>query len=91
MTHTLLELTKMSEEQLRSLGEELHIKKANEMDLSDLSMSILDEEAKIASKIPDPNRRKEKEDVLVKMKRASLTKPEIRKSRQKMLKPSRGR
>ena len=54
MTHTLLELTKMSEEQLRSLGEELHIKKANEMDLSDLSMSILDEEAKIASKIPDP-------------------------------------
>ena len=60
MTHTLLELTKMSEEQLRSLGEELHIKKANEMDLSDLSMSILDEEAKIASKIPDPEPPKRK-------------------------------
>ena len=50
----------MSEEQLRSLGEELHIKKANEMDLSDLSMSILDEEAKIASKIPDPEPPKRK-------------------------------
>ena len=60
MTHTLLELTKMSEEQLRALGEELHIKKANEMDLSDLSMSILDEEAKIASKIPDPEPPKRK-------------------------------
>ena len=60
MTHTLLELTKMSEEQLRSLGEELHIKKAKDMDLSDLSMSILDEEAKIASKIPDPEPPKRK-------------------------------
>lgn len=60
MTHTLLELTKMSQEQLRSLGEELHIKKAKDMDLSDLSMSILDEEAKIASKIPDPEPPKRK-------------------------------
>ena len=44
----------MSEEQLRTLGNELNIKKAKDMDLMDLGFAILDEEAKIASKIP-PN------------------------------------
>ena len=54
MPHTLKELTSMSEEQLRALGNELNIKKAKDMDLMDLGFAILDEEAKIASKIPDP-------------------------------------
>ena len=50
----------MSEEQLRALGDELQIKKAKDMDLMDLSFAILDEEAKIASKIPDPEPPKRK-------------------------------
>ncbi len=54
MPHTLKELTAMSEEQLRDLGVELNIKKAKDLDLMDLSFAILDEEAKIASKQPDP-------------------------------------
>lgn len=44
----------MTEEQLRALGAELNIRKAKDMDLADLGYAILDEEAKIASKIPDP-------------------------------------
>lgn len=53
MPHTLVELSSMSEEQLRALGNELKIKKYKDLDLMDLSFAILDEEAKIASKIPD--------------------------------------
>ena len=60
MPHTLKELTMMSEEQIRALGTELNIKKAKELDLMDLSYAILDEEAKIASKIPDPEPPKRK-------------------------------
>ena len=54
MTHTLDELQSMPEEQIRALGEELKIRKAKDKDLSTLRFDILDEEAKIASKIPDP-------------------------------------
>ncbi|MGM9741990.1 MAG: transcription termination factor Rho [Candidatus Cryptobacteroides sp.] len=54
MPHTLVELSSMSEEQLRALGNELKIKKYKDLDLMDLSFAILDEEAKIASRIPDP-------------------------------------
>ena len=54
MTHTLDELQSMPEEQIRTLGEELKIRKAKDKDLSTLRFDILDEEAKIASKIPDP-------------------------------------
>ena len=60
MPHTLKELTSMSEEQLRALGGELQIKKSNDLDLMDLSLAILDEEARIASKIPDPEPPKRK-------------------------------
>ena len=54
MPHTLKELTLMPEEQIRALGAELNIKKSKDLELIDLSYAILDEEAKIASKIPDP-------------------------------------
>ncbi len=54
MPHTLKELESMTEEQIRSLGNELKIKKSKDLDLMDLSLAILDEEAKIASKMPDP-------------------------------------
>lgn len=54
MPHTLIELSSMTEEQLRALGNELKIKKAKDMDLMELGYAILDEEAKIASKVPDP-------------------------------------
>ncbi len=54
MPHTLKELESMPEEQIRALGNNLKIKKAKDLDLMDLSLAILDEEAKIASKIPDP-------------------------------------
>ncbi len=54
MPHTLKELESMTEEQIRALGNELKIKKSKDLDLMDLSLAILDEEAKIASKMPDP-------------------------------------
>ncbi len=54
MPHTLKELESMPEEQIRALGNELKIKKSKDLDLMDLSLAILDEEAKIASKMPDP-------------------------------------
>ena len=50
----------MPEQQIRAIGNELKIKKANDMDLMDLSLAILDEEARIASKIPDPEPAKKK-------------------------------
>lgn len=60
MLHTLIELNSMSEPQIRAIGNELKIKKANDMDLMDLSLAILDEEARIASKMPDPEPSKKK-------------------------------
>ena len=60
MPHTLIELNSMPEQQIRAIGNELKIKKANDMDLMDLSLAILDEEARIASKIPDPEPAKRK-------------------------------
>jgi len=36
----------MPEQQIRAIGNELKIKKANDMDLMDLSLAILDEEAR---------------------------------------------
>ncbi len=50
----------MNEEQLRSLGNELKIKKYKDLSLMDLAFAILDEEAKIASKIPDPEPQKKR-------------------------------
>ena len=60
MPHTLVELNQMNEEQLRSLGNELKIKKYKDLSLMDLAFAILDEEAKIASKQPDPEPQKKK-------------------------------
>ena len=60
MPHTLIELNSMPEQQIRAIGNDLKIKKANDMDLMDLSLAILDEEARIASKIPDPEPAKKK-------------------------------
>ena len=50
----------MNEEQLRSLGNELKIKKYKDLSLMDLAFAILDEEAKIASKQPDPEPQKKR-------------------------------
>ncbi|MGM9738682.1 MAG: transcription termination factor Rho [Candidatus Cryptobacteroides sp.] len=60
MPHTLVELSSMSEEQLRLLGKELKIKKYKDLDLLDLSYAILDVEAEIASKIPDQEPQKKR-------------------------------
>ena len=58
MPHNLFELNAMSEEQLRSLGESLHIKNAKKMDLQDLGFAILDAEAVIESQKPEENKAK---------------------------------
>ena len=50
----------MNEEQLRSLGNELKIKKYTDLSLMDLAFAILDEEAKIASRQPDPEPQKKR-------------------------------
>ena len=50
----------MSEEQLRSLGESLHIKNAKKMDLQDLGFAILDAEAVIESQKPEENKAKKR-------------------------------
>ena len=60
MPHTLVELNQMNEEQLRSLGNELKIKKYKDLSLMDLAFAILDEEAKIASRQPDPEPQKKR-------------------------------
>ena len=48
----------MSEEQLRSLGESLHIKNAKKMELEDLGYAILDAQAVIESQKPEENKPK---------------------------------
>ena len=45
MTHSLVELNKMSEEQLRALAGSLNIKNAQKLDAENLAYAILDEEA----------------------------------------------
>ena len=50
----------MNEEQLRSTGNELKIKKYKDLSLMDLAFAILDEEAKIASRQPDPEPQKKR-------------------------------
>ena len=50
----------MNEEQLRSLGNELKIKKYKDLSLMDLAFAILDEEAKIASRQPYPEPQKKR-------------------------------
>jgi transcription termination factor Rho len=52
MPHSLFELNKMSEDQLRSLAENLKIKNAQKMDVENLAYSILDEEAREESLKP---------------------------------------
>ena len=54
MPHTLFELNSMTDEQIRALAADLKIKKYKSLDRMDLGFAILDEEAKIASKVPDP-------------------------------------
>ena len=45
---------------MRSLGNELKIKKYKDLSLMDLAFAILDEEAKIASRQPDPEPQKKR-------------------------------
>ena len=60
MPHSLYELNAMSEDQLRSLADELGIKGAKKMDIQALGFAILDQEAIIRSKQPDPQPEKRK-------------------------------
>lgn len=53
MPHTLFELSSMSEEQLRALGNELGVKGASKLDLENLAYFILDKEAETISKQPE--------------------------------------
>ena len=54
MPHSLFELNAMSEPELRSLAEELHIKNFKKLDLEHLGYAILDEEASRESQKPSP-------------------------------------
>ncbi|MCI1786051.1 MAG: transcription termination factor Rho [Bacteroidales bacterium] len=56
MLHSLFELNKMSEEQLRSLAEGLKIKNSQKLDVENLSYAILDEEARAESLKPIPDK-----------------------------------
>lgn len=58
MPHSLFELNSMNEEQLRNLAEELGIKGFKKMDKETLGYSILDQEAVISSKQPEPEKKK---------------------------------
>lgn len=58
MPHSLFELNSMTEEQLRNLAEELGIKGFKKMDKETLGYSILDQEAAISSKQPEPEKKK---------------------------------
>ena len=58
MPHSLFELNGMSEDQLRSLAEELKIKNAKKMDQETLGFAILDAEAVIESQKPEDKARK---------------------------------
>ena len=52
MPHSLFELNAMSEQELRSLAEQLHIKNFKKLDIEHLGYAILDEEASRASQAP---------------------------------------
>ncbi|MGP1611201.1 MAG: transcription termination factor Rho [Candidatus Cryptobacteroides sp.] len=58
MPHSLFELNSMSDEQLQNLAEELEIKGAKKMDRETLGYAILDQEAVITSKQPEPEKKK---------------------------------
>ena len=60
MPHSLFELNAMSEDQLRTLADELGIKGTKKMNAESLGYAILDQEASIASKQPEqqPEKRK---------------------------------
>ena len=60
MPHSLFELNEMSEEQLRSLAENLNIKNAKKMDKATLGFSILDEEARLESLKPSEPKAKKR-------------------------------
>lgn len=58
MPHSLFELNSMSDEQLHNLADELDIKGSKKMDRETLGYAILDQEAVITSKQPEPEKKK---------------------------------
>ena len=60
MSHSLFELNAMTEDQLRTLADELGIKGTKRMNAENLGYAILDKEASIASKQPEPQPEKRK-------------------------------
>ncbi|MBO6081583.1 MAG: transcription termination factor Rho, partial [Bacteroidales bacterium] len=60
MPHSLFELNAMSEDQLRTLADELGIKGTKKMNAETMGYSILDQEAVNISKQPDPQPEKRK-------------------------------
>ena len=60
MPHSLFELNAMSEEQLRTLADELGIKGTKKMSAENLGYAILDQEAVNTSKQPEPQPEKRK-------------------------------
>lgn len=86
MPHKLYELNALSEEQLRSLGEELGIKGAGKMDLEPLAMAILDQEAVNESKLPEKPQEKKRKPRASKQadkKEAAATQPKEAKADKK--------
>lgn len=60
MPHTLFELNSMTTDQLRSVAESLDIKVGRKMTAEDIAFAILDKEAIISSKMPQPERQAKK-------------------------------
>ncbi|MCQ2135035.1 MAG: transcription termination factor Rho [Bacteroidales bacterium] len=60
MPHSLLELNAMNEDQLRTIADELGIKGTKKMSAEDLGFAILDQQAIIESKNPQPVDKKKK-------------------------------
>lgn len=86
MPHKLYELNALSEEQLRSLGEELGVKGTRKMDLEPLAWAILDQEAVIESKQPEKPKERKRKPRTVKAEGATENEP--KKAGQKKDKPA---
>ena len=75
MSHSLFELNAMTEDQLRTLADELGIKGTKKMNAENLGYAILDKEASIASKQPEPQQEKRKRGRPKKTADAAATQP----------------
>ena len=87
MSHSLFELNAMTEDQLRTLADELGIKGTKRMNAENLGYAILDKEASIASKQPEPQQEKRKRGRPKKTADAATTQPAAAQPEEKKPEP----